>query len=194
MALKTNVLLFHVSTLHEARYGAGMGVEIISLPVGTGQKAVDEVSFAEIKGWLEGVKVYAEITDAALAENLPADGFIVSDAALATSLSGSQKAVGLLIEADSLSAIKNRLEAAKGQVAFSVVSNPAISPEELKELTDAHDIYINTAFTQENIHTFIDQASPKGLAFTGAEEIKTGLNDFDELADLLEAIDTDEFA
>ena len=196
MGLKTNVLLFQVATLHEARYGAGMGVEIISLPLGAKEQGkVPLADFNEIKGWLEGVKVFAEVDQLVPFEDIKADGWLVSSPEIAKALSNQEKPVGLHINISDKTKLLEVLNNSYEDVSFFVITNAsAISNLELNSLAEKFSIYFHGELSTENVLSFIDEVKPKGLAFTGAEEIKTGVNDFEELADILEVLDTDEFA
>jgi phosphoribosylanthranilate isomerase len=48
--------------------------------------------------------------------------------------------------------------------------------------------------TPEEIHPMLESNHIGGIVLHPGKEIKTGLNNFDDLADVLETLDTDEFA
>ncbi len=202
MALQTSVLLYQVTTLHEARYGAGMGVALIGLPVAENNPlAISPTAFSEIKGWLEGVELLAQVNNLPITENLAADGWLVTDMELAKHLTATQKPVYMQLEASSEEALQGLLPTFNSLVgtveAFLLSFQGELTPAacgQLKIMTQQYPLLVNAAFSPDQLPKFIEHVAPLGIALTGAKEIKTGLNDFDALADLLEAIDTDEFA
>src|SRR5690606_31205998 len=61
MALKTFVKISEVNNLSDARYCAGMGVNLIGFSLDpTNPKAVTPEQFSEITGWISGVKLVGE--------------------------------------------------------------------------------------------------------------------------------------
>ena len=46
---------------------------------------------------------------------------------------------------------------------------------------------------KENVNQIIDEYPIKGISLKGGDEIKPGLRDYDELADILEAIEIEDF-
>jgi phosphoribosylanthranilate isomerase len=60
--LKVKVKVGSVTTLSDARYCAGMGVDMLGFPVGPGEHVVDPDTFKEITGWVSGPEFILEWT------------------------------------------------------------------------------------------------------------------------------------
>jgi phosphoribosylanthranilate isomerase len=62
MPLRTLVKVGNISNLNDARYCSGMGVDMLGFSVIDGQRAyVNPKLFQEIRGWIPGPKIVAEI-------------------------------------------------------------------------------------------------------------------------------------
>lgn len=62
MALKTIVKVSHISNLSDARYCAGMGVDMLGVGVIASQENyIEPAVFHEIRGWIAGPKIIAEL-------------------------------------------------------------------------------------------------------------------------------------
>ncbi len=62
MSLKTIVKVSHISNLSDARYCAGMGVEMLGVGViPTGENYMPPPVFQDIRGWIAGPKIIAEL-------------------------------------------------------------------------------------------------------------------------------------
>ena len=68
MALSTIVLVNQISNLSDARYCAGMGVEMLGFSVEENTASyITPEAFKEISGWVAGVKLVGEV------EEMPAE-------------------------------------------------------------------------------------------------------------------------
>ncbi|MGV3539700.1 MAG: N-(5'-phosphoribosyl)anthranilate isomerase, partial [Rufibacter sp.] len=64
MALSTIVLVNHINNLSDARYCAGMGVEMLGFSLQEGEPGyVSPEAFKEISGWVSGVKLVGQVED-----------------------------------------------------------------------------------------------------------------------------------
>ena len=74
MGLKTLVKVGEVSNLSDARYCAGMGVELIGFNLDkSSANYVSIETFTAITGWIEGVEFVAEFENSSLEEILRND-------------------------------------------------------------------------------------------------------------------------
>ncbi|PWJ42194.1 phosphoribosylanthranilate isomerase [Sediminitomix flava] len=205
MALKTRVKVSEVTNLHNGRYCAGMGVEMIGFPLD--KEHPDFVSperFKEISSWLAGIKFVAEIN-----QSLDIDfeayekfDFIQTDKLdlledlqnLATPLVFKYD---LAIEAE-LEDVTSVLTAVKDKVDFIIIESKAQLDAKridlLSKVAKEFKLFLGFGINHENVTEMIDTIQPEGISLKGGAEIKVGINDFDELADILEELDTDEFA
>ena len=51
---------------------------------------------------------------------------------------------------------------------------------------------LGVGIAADSVHKTLEELQLNGIALAGGEEIKPGLKDFDELADILEALETEE--
>jgi|GEM_PF-969045 len=202
--LKTEVLVRNVTNLHDARYCAGMGVSFISMPLTQqGEKTLSAAQINEIGEWLSGIKILGEIKET-FPENLQEyvlSGFEVNESHLIQKLIDFEKPITLTISIDyndiESPAFKGVLDSFQDKVAFfNIVCQGALEAYNwtlIKELNTDYKIFWGFDFDVSSISKFIDEVNPHGIVLHGSTEIKTGVNEFDYLADILEELDTDEY-
>ncbi|MBX2842086.1 MAG: N-(5'-phosphoribosyl)anthranilate isomerase [Flammeovirgaceae bacterium] len=203
MALKTRVKVSEVKNLHDGRYCAGMGVEMIGLPIDPKLPGyIKPETFAEISGWLSGISYVGELKTL---EELNPDDYALDfietkEPGLINELILSGIPIILRIDLDNFvkkDELTSFLTQYAGITSFFLMESSEKMDEDkkilLKELAAKYDLFIGFGINKENVNEIIDTIKPLGIGLKGAEEIKTGLNNFDELADILEAIDTDEY-
>lgn len=61
MSLKTKVLVGNITNLSDARYCAGMGVDLLGFPVGEGANQISLSTFLEISEWVAGPSYAIEL-------------------------------------------------------------------------------------------------------------------------------------
>ncbi|WP_020526374.1 hypothetical protein [Flexithrix dorotheae] len=203
MALKTRVKVSEVKNLHDGRYCAGMGVEMIGLPIDPNLPGyINPETFSEISSWLSGISYAGEIEQLDLVnlDDYSLDFIETGEPGLINQLVLSGIPIILRVDLDDF-VKKDELTAFLSQYAdltafFLMESSEEMDEDKkilLKELAAKYDVFIGFGINKENVNEIIDAIKPLGIGLKGAEEIKTGLNNFDELADILEAIDTDEY-
>jgi phosphoribosylanthranilate isomerase len=71
MPLKSVVKVSHISNLSDARYCAGMGVDMLGFTVRPGREHyMGPAVFQEIRGWISGPKIVAELYGISSAEDI----------------------------------------------------------------------------------------------------------------------------
>ncbi len=196
MALNIRVKVGGVTDLHTARYCAGMGVEMIGLPLGEG--GVSAETFLEIRGWLSGVSFVGEITGHAppSLEGYPLDYvetglFGFTDWAL-----DCGKPLVLKLHAPDTVSLQKAAEAMAAHAnstslfLLSLANKPG--PQDLallKEMAAVFPLFIEAGQGWGSPLELLEAVRPEGIALQAGREIKTGLNDFDALAAVLEALE-----
>ncbi len=199
MKLKTRVKVNGITNLHDARYCAGMGVEMIGFPV-NGENALPPEQLKEITSWLSGVDFVAELSN-----NNPValDEFPAKYIQLAQveQLGEAQTQTELpLILPISYSTqhrewFETTLSCLKTAVQLFIVS----SEEHLDEATQTYfrnmaseySIFLAFGIDKDNVLEVLERVQPEGIALNPGQEIKLGHNDFDHLADILEQLEED---
>lgn len=196
MALRTTVLVSGVSNLHDARYCAGMGVAMIACPIGPEQAgALDAKKFAEIGGWLSGVELLGEIAGQ-VPENLSdfQVGALLTDSPMALS---DQPEHILKIQLDEL-ADRAQAEAMMERYQTSAryflleSGKPWEMLPELRKWAAKFPILVGAHISDDTVVALLESVKPAGIALHPGQEIKTGLNDFGTLSEILEALEVDE--
>ena len=180
MPLKTVVKVGNISNLSDARYSSGMGVDMLGFRVLEGQENhISPKLFQEIRGWVTGPKIVAEIYGLASAdqlskviENYAPDNYELtaeefdrfkSDLTLPCIVAGK-------MEADS-------------KIAFHLVAE-----NELPKYQRLEKLLVKPA-TGENILELIATSNVVGVALDGSTEDRPGFKDYADLAEILEKLD-----
>ncbi len=180
MALKRIVKVGNITNLSEARYCAGMGVDMLGFMVIEGQENYLRAStYHEIKGWIAGPKVVAELygmTDAATLDKIIKDyqpdllelnakelPFLPKDLALPIIFNGIPDKGASHLNIEFIIPSENHLQ-----------SNISI-------LTNCKNV--------NELKTILANPSIKGIVLKGSPEEKPGQQDYNHLADILEALE-----
>ena len=191
MILKLRVKLGNVTNLSDARYAAGMGVESLGFNVSENSDLPPE-QVSEIVNWVSGVDIIGELENS----QKPAAGFTFDY--LQTSnidlLSSEQPGVlklswnGLTLNDVEQLAIDNDdkirfliLEIPKSELANNVGT--------LRRIAQNTPLFISSNFDPDEIDWLIQEINPAGIELLGGKEDKPGFKDYDELANILEALE-----
>ncbi|QJD79959.1 beta/alpha barrel domain-containing protein [Spirosoma rhododendri] len=204
MALTTLVKISNVTNLSDARYCAGMGVDMLGFSMDAdAPDYIDPVRFADIRGWVAGVQIVGEThsTDPVAIEQLvqtyQPDYLQVDDAAMLPYLASFEKP--LILRVDMTQTPLPQLEAtirdgsatAEYILLENGVAEPltTVPPDMLYKLAGKYPILLGAGITAENVHELLDELPIRGIALRGGDEDKPGDKDFGELMDILEAIE-----
>ncbi|NBB20350.1 N-(5'-phosphoribosyl)anthranilate isomerase [Runella sp. CRIBMP] len=202
--LKTIVKISNVTNLSDARYCAGMGVEMLGFSIDeTSDTYVDLKRFQDIRSWVSGVQIVAE-TDSLEAETLlerliqyQPDAIQVSHAELLPWLkSETSKPLILRIEADqdadTIEEIMTNHTAYATYFLLESSSDTALDgdwPSFLNTLAARFSILLGFGVTVDNADFLLDDVNIAGIALRGSDEIRPGYKEFGELMDVLEALE-----
>ena len=206
MALKTFVKIGSINNLSDARYCAGMGVDMLGFSLNQeSPDFVEEAIFREIVGWVAGVKIVGELgsrtADEAveLLSRYPVDYLQTDNAQAVVSLATLN--VPLILRADfaenNQSSLKEICLASQPYVDFILLESDNVVLTEyemsfLRRLSTRYPILLGFGFGAANIHFLLEELPIKGIALRGSQEIRPGLKDFDELAEILETLETED--
>jgi len=194
MPLKTLVKVGNITNLSDARYCAGMGVEMLGFNVVEGTpRYINPTSFQEIRGWLSGPLVVAELYSASaktfgsVVENYRPDLFELSVHELDL-ITNTDTDVILSIDKNSFNG--QLLEQWKHRIRFLVVNQADYENNFVDHVKNYFDILV-AANDSTNIAALTDDRNVKGITLLGGQEIRPGLRDFDALASVLDLLETD---
>ncbi len=208
MALKTFVKVSGVSNLSDARYSAGMGVNILGFSFDpTDHYFVPADQYIAITGWLSGVDYAAEFTactpkeiEQQLTEHGTVDLLQITDYHLLPWLQKLQLPIILKIdlgEIADIATLADILRDARPHVRYFLLEHEHGQDtgdwlDNMLRLADEYAILLGFGIDTDNIEAIAEQSSLKGIALKGSEEIKPGYKSYDELADILEALEVDD--
>ena len=205
MALRTSVIVNGINNLSDARYCAGMGVDIIgfNLKLDDPQR-VQSDTLKEITGWVSGVQVAGEFERAKpetineMAEEFKLDYIQLDTPYLIDEIEEISRPViqKVFINKDTVeSELLEMMELYSSVVhAFILYSDDFTSVDEtnikfLSDIAKQFNIYIGFGMDKNNINDTLQQIKPAGIGLQGGHEIKPGFKDFDELQEIFEEIE-----
>lgn len=202
MSLKTIVKVSQINNLSDARYCAGMGVEMLGFSVDESlNNFVSPQKLNEIRSWVTGVQIGIEtlstdINDIVEKIEIYNPDFIqIADPYLLTSLKAkTDKAIVLSIEAcQDADTIDIILQKCKSLVNYFLLESNTLNhfdgdwPDFINLLTPQYPILLGFGITPQNAASF----STAGIALHGGTELRPGFSDFGDLMDILEALEID---
>jgi phosphoribosylanthranilate isomerase len=208
MALKTFVKISSVNNLSDARYCSGMQVNLMGFSLEENNKNfTSPEKFKEITDWLSGVSFVAEF-EFSHPENILEtlkfyEGFEfvqIKQEIHLKMLINSGYGIILKQEVESIEDIKNFHTKAESYEQLGVVLllhskglelNGDVK-EEIQKLAEKCAVLVGFGFNAENVLDLIENTAVKGIEMEGGDEIKPGLKDFDELADILEVLEIED--
>ena len=204
MGLQLPVKISGVNNLSDARYCAGMGVQWVGFCLDEAAAAyLPPAKVTEIAGWLAGVEFIGElgkqdlpanITDYPLhylqtdapekLEQLTSYGLPLILRIVANSLADLQHATQLMTE--------NQAIADFFLLEGSLKPTLPEAAAQLKGICEKFRVVLGLPFEADSIAEQLAAIKPYGIALEGGFEIKPGLKDFDEIAEILEALEVED--
>ncbi len=206
MALRTFVKINGITNLTDARYCSGMYVNLLGFSFeNQSDRFISPDTFKEISGWLSGVDFVAEFDSANsesiqnILDQLPEITWI-EHKNIDTLLHFKEKGLQPILKLSSLELqefSQDTLSQLKDSEILIHLANDqnAIEEEENKlllALSKEIKILLGTGINSSNVERKLDELRLFGIAMTGGDEIKPGLTDFNELADILEILELED--
>ncbi|MBW3468487.1 phosphoribosylanthranilate isomerase [Arthrospiribacter ruber] len=208
MALKTFVKISAVNNLSDARYCAGMQVNLMGFSLEENTKNfTSPEKFKEITDWLSGLEYIAEFShthpERILTILQQYDGFhhiqieeeihlkmLVNTPygiVLKQSINSKEDLEELIKKVDSYQQhnITLLLESEKLELSAEIT-------DKIKQLASSCQVLIGFGLSADNVLNVVEQTEAKGISMEGGDEIKPGLKDFDELAEILETLEIED--
>lgn len=208
MALKSFVKISGINNLSDARYCAGMTVDVLGFSFEPNHpNYIDPNKFTAIAEWLSGVDFCAEFEEAnaeEISETLqqyPEVGYLqIRNPDYLPALQLLQKPIILHLSAallDNGPKLADLMEKSSSDVAYFLFEEEDEAQEqaavdEVLRLAEHYPILLGFGLTPDNVQVLLEKGHLKGIALRGGDEIKPGYKDFDDLADILETIEIDD--
>jgi phosphoribosylanthranilate isomerase len=206
MALSTFVKINSVTNLTDARYGAGMYVDLLGFDLErTSQHYISPEQFKEISGWVSGVDFVGEFSHETnpdipeILKNYPAiNGVEYDRIEVLESLVGKGYTLLYKMNLEEVRHIEpvvaNTL--AQSGIIFHVVSLEEVITETdlqvIKKLAENCRVILGTGINPENVQKLVAETGIFGISLSGSDEIKPGLKDMDQLSEILEKLETED--
>jgi phosphoribosylanthranilate isomerase len=191
MALKTLVKVGSITNLSDARYCAGMGVDFLGFRLIEGQPGMIPVgSFQEIRGWITGPQIVAEIYGISSATEFARIMEEAHPDYLELSLE-EYAAVGNLITLPYILRVTDARELPSdfaNKPAY-LITDLKINPVTSRYIPE-YELLVDVSSAGE-VDTALSQTGISGIALYGGTEIRPGLKDYEELSAILEALEAD---
>ncbi len=204
MALKTLVKISNVTNLSDARYCAGMGVDLLGFSMDADSPDyIDPQKFGEIQSWVAGVQIVGETTatDPEVIEQLldqyQPDLLQVDEAALLPYLGTFGNP--LILRADLSQLTLDQLDtlfltgSAGAEYVLLESPSPLHFDDDLKQtlhrLASRYPILLGAGISATNVLDLLTELPVRGIALRGGNEERPGSKDFGELMDILEVIE-----
>ncbi len=206
MALSTFVKINSVTNLTDARYGAGMYVNLLGFRLErTADKYVSPELFKDISGWVSGVEFVGEFTHdrnpdiLEILESYPTIKWIEYDRIdMLKTLEGKGYSLIYKMNLEEVRHIEPDVAKTLSQsgIIFHVISDDDIVSAEdfevIRKLTESCKVILGTGITIENVQSLVKEVGIYGISLSGSDEIKPGLKDMDLLAEILEKLEVEE--
>ncbi|CAD5278036.1 MULTISPECIES: N-(5'-phosphoribosyl)anthranilate isomerase [unclassified Imperialibacter] len=200
MALKAIVKVGSVTNLSDARYCAGMGVDMLGFDINPASpEYVNPLKFQEITGWVAGVKLVGEAHGLS-EENIRAqlvqyelDCLEISDLPLLESLKHTD--LTFIIKATTEASLNTAMTLAKNTPAVAYIFAELNNQLSVKQVVSANSevpLLVGYDVSPEQVERLLASDNVNGFALKGSQEVKPGFKDYDELADMLEALEADD--
>jgi phosphoribosylanthranilate isomerase len=198
MALSTIVKMSSINNLSDARYCAGMGVDLMGFCIdSTKSNYLTPLQFKEITGWIAGVKAVAEIETIPLKEvkeklkDYKFDYIEVSTKEALENLADLGK--HFIFKVDNINQLASIPE--HSDIHYYLIKGhdlDAAALKILKEFSKKHSVLLGFGISKKNVKDLLSKTHIKGIELKGGSEISPGLKDFDDLADILEILEMEE--
>ena len=208
MGLATFVKVSGISNLSDARYCAGMGVNVLGFALEQEHPYyTDPEKYTAITEWLAGVEFAAEFDtyspeaiEKVLRTYSRIDYLQTSQTQHVAALASLQKPLIVKLDAsqyrEDVVALADIMRDCRDQATYFLIENSAASPRtdllnDLLHLSKQYPILLGFGLNPDNVSSLIREYPVAGLALRGGEEVRPGYRNFDELANVLEAIEVE---
>ncbi|MCS6794881.1 MAG: hypothetical protein NZ516_02880 [Raineya sp.] len=201
MALRCTIKVGGVTNLSDARYSAGMGVEMLGFCVQENQENyISPETYKEITAWISGVDFALEINRVSwqelqsILEKYPCNALEITDAQLVEILIHNAELsenlpVKLLWKVENKDLFLQNVENWQKWISYFVFSKADI--HFCKNIAEKYPILLEGDFSAEEVEKILAETAVKGFSLRGSSEIAPGLKDYDHLAEVLEILETE---
>lgn len=195
--LKTLVKVSSITNLSDARYCAGMGVDLLGFPL----QDISVEKFTEIRNWLAGVQIVGEFSthqsDVIIAkvEEYKPDVLEIDTKVNLVAIQNITipKILRVNIDTDNLPTVFAASAPYVSQFLL-VGENPdsLAGMEGSVEIWSAqYPIILGLEIPESDLEEWVEQSSIKGIGLKAGDEARPGFRDFTDLMNILEKLETE---
>jgi phosphoribosylanthranilate isomerase len=198
--LKTLVKISNISNLSDARYCAGMGVELL----GFSMDNLPIERFSEIRNWVAGVQIVGETDSDNLTEikqkieTYRPDYLQISNINLLPQLTDITQPIILKVNYEALDSPTFVLPRAntiaylllESADEFLHLENNVLA--QLNKIAMSQNLLLGFGLTEANLHETLDEVPLRGIALIGGQELRPGYKEMDELMNMLESLEVED--
>ncbi len=200
MSLKTKVKVGNITNLSDARYCAGMGVDMLGFSISDIEgQGISPAKFKEITDWISGPKFILEISEApseAMYEKYKVDLLELPISKIAY-LDLSRQNQYFIIALDLLewNTFQHDLVRNRDKIKYLLITNSSnldivTIKNIVSEISIHFSVLIGFAIDVQLLDEYLSWPIA-GLALNGSEEASPGMKDYDHLSSTLEKLDMD---
>ncbi|MDX1628189.1 MAG: phosphoribosylanthranilate isomerase [Fulvivirga sp.] len=201
MALKTFVLISAINNLSDARYCAGMDVDLLGFNFEENNpNYITPETFKELVEWLSGVSFVGEFETkkdpSDIDQTLKKYEVDYVEVTSQNLISPLQKAGYKVIWRADISELKQEFISSADYLVVESGKSAVSSSQRrlLTALAKNQKVLLGYGITDDNVLALLEETGVHGIALKGGNEIKPGYKDYDELADILETLEIDDMA
>lgn len=196
MALKTKVKVGRITNLSDARYCAGMGVDLLGFPIGS-THGIDAKRYKEITDWVSGPLFVAEwpndatdnMEEVISSYNVDLVEISVQQLQFVNTLT---KPLIIKLSPGEWAHYRDELLRNKSRIAYLLIISSEFVPASF-HWNEIKDFSILLSYTDFNysIHDLLELPIA-GIALNGSEEVKPGLKEYTHLSEILETLEVND--
>lgn len=199
MSLRTKVKVGNITNLSDARYCAGMGVDLLGFRISETSGQISSVKFKEITDWISGPEFILELSEIPSIPTPQIEGisFIEIPSSEISNFQTAKLTQELIVSISLLDwrVYKDELLRSKTPIKYLLVNDlSGMSRSEAKkniaEIATAFPVLLGGEMKVELLDEYLSWPI-EGLALKGSDETSPGIKDYDHLSSILEVLEVD---
>lgn len=201
MALAIKVKASRINNLSDARYCAAMGVEMMGFLIDSNSDdAVSPELFNAITGWISGIELVGEIDSSEVPD---LSYYVISKIQVTNpnllpqvSENGLKAILLINLSKTSFDDAEKMMSDYKNEVSYFLIENnnsvdlSGVEAAKIKHLASIYPIILGYGITKDNLNSILDLGI-EAISIYGSSEERPGYKSYDEMADILEALEVD---
>ncbi len=195
--LKIKVKVGKVTNLSDARYCAGMGVDMLGFSIGPGHSTIDPKKYKEITEWVSGPDFVLEWDGA----TIPGDfadiiqpynaGFVQIDARHLKNVPALQARLIVRVQASDWQALRDMIFSYKNRINYVLLTGSDTGPLDQNLITEIGRVFpvlLGYGLTENSLDS-LSGLPIAGISLEGTDESSPGLKDYSHLSGILERLE-----